>query len=191
MTSIWFIMGPTCSGKSTFLRTAEAYFKPGDLGLVEVGKMMRAKYPPEYFKGQAAPSHTAREAWEMCSTKIDEHRTAGKRIVLVDGQPRDGHQALKASVLYPNARYLWLSASLEVRRARGESTRDPEEFKTLTEPRLTNDMIQHYETMWSLVMMDKADRIVAVPTANPDGKDPAELFGTVLGYMQAGIRSGR
>jgi ATPase subunit of ABC transporter with duplicated ATPase domains len=88
------IMGPTCAGKSTFLNYAVEK-DPGHVGLVEVGKMLRAKYPPSYFEGQAAPAKTQKEAWDMCEGRIRDHLAEGKTIVLVDGQPRSHDQVIR------------------------------------------------------------------------------------------------
>jgi ATPase subunit of ABC transporter with duplicated ATPase domains len=48
------IMGPTCAGKSTFLNFAIEN-DPGRVGLVEVGKMLRAKVPALILRGPSCP----------------------------------------------------------------------------------------------------------------------------------------
>jgi hypothetical protein len=190
MSQIIFVMGPTCAGKSTFLDAARDFYEPGDVGFVEVGKMMRAKYPPSYFAGMAAPKHTAHEAWEMCEGKIDDHRSAGKRIVFVDGQPRDEDQARNACTFYPKAKFVWLNCPLALRETRGSITRDPEEYATLTKPRLTNDMIQGYETLWILTIMGRASDIYCIDTSNEKNLKPRDLFGYHLAALGTLMRSG-
>lgn len=99
MSNLKFVIGSTGSGKSTFLQAAQ--IKLGDaVGLVEVGKLLRAKYGPDYFKGQAAPDHTEAEAWKMCVDTIEEHRKAGKQLILVDGQPRSMKQCRKVMEIF-------------------------------------------------------------------------------------------
>jgi hypothetical protein len=87
-------------------------------GTVEVGRMLRAKYPPEYFKGQAAPAHTAAEAWQLCIDGIEENIRLGKKAILIDGQPRDEEQAEKVMGLPYMHVFIGLHASIEVRRKR-------------------------------------------------------------------------
>jgi predicted kinase len=88
---IFFIMGTTCAGKSTFLDDTLEKYKD-DIGVVQVGKLLRAKYPPEYFEGQAAPEKTKIEAWNICYNTTNELVEEGKSIILIDGQPRDEEQ---------------------------------------------------------------------------------------------------
>jgi len=88
-----FVMGGTCAGKSTLLAYAKRT-APERVGLVEVGKLLRAKYPPDYFDGEAAPKHTQKEAWELFLSKTAERmRNPEIDLILVDGQPRDVDQA--------------------------------------------------------------------------------------------------
>lgn len=188
---IVFVMGPTCSGKSTFLRAASDFFEPGQLGLVEVGKMMRAKYPPEHFQGQAAPKHTAGEAWQMCVDAITAHQVEGKRLILVDGQPRDRDQTINACAMYPKAKFLWLSAPLELRQTRALLTRDPDEYEALTKPRLTNDMIGHYDVMWWLGISNRLGSVVQFDCSNLENEKPGVLFEDLLTALWEGTRTGR
>ena len=89
---LFFVVGATNVGKSTFLKSvAEAH--PHGVHLVEVGKWMRAKYPPEHFQGQGAPAHTQAEALNMLFASVLEGDRKGARFILVDGQPRNPEQA--------------------------------------------------------------------------------------------------
>lgn len=93
MKTVAYIMGGTCSGKSTFLHYAKSKLG-GAVGLIEVGKLLRAKYDPSYFQGQAAPAHTQQEAWELFAEALEGYlKNDGVALVLVDGQPRDVPQA--------------------------------------------------------------------------------------------------
>lgn len=117
-----FVIGPTNAGKGTLLALAG---KLPHVGLVEVGKMMRAKYldpasphyDPDHFKGQGAPKHTAVEAWQMMLDGIAAAEAAKKDVVLIDGQPRDVEQARRCAFeleLYEK-RFIALHASHEIR----------------------------------------------------------------------------
>lgn len=72
-----FVIGATNAGKSTLIEAA----KHLGHGTVEVGKAMRAKHPPEYFKGSGAPEHTEIEAWQCM---LDEMLLADQ-VRLPDG----------------------------------------------------------------------------------------------------------
>jgi adenylate kinase family enzyme len=91
-TFLFFVMGATNVGKSTFLQSVKDAW-PNDVHLVEVGKALRAKYPPEYFQGQGNPAHTQQEAIDLCFAGILDGEFLGRRYILVDGQPRDVGQA--------------------------------------------------------------------------------------------------
>jgi hypothetical protein len=132
-----FIMGPTNAGKSTLIQATKDYYP--QFGTVEVGKLMRAKYPPEFFQGQAAPKHTAVEAWQMMLDGIAD--AGAKKAVLIDGQPRDIEQCERSILLpYPKL-YIVLTASAEVRefRARARDSADPKRLE-LALARLHGDL---------------------------------------------------
>lgn len=90
-----FFIGPTNAGKSSIL---EAVRRKGNpiISFIEVGKLLRAKYldpasphyQPDFFKGQAAPKHTEEEAYRLMADGIVAASAVGKRVVLIDGQPR-------------------------------------------------------------------------------------------------------
>lgn len=184
ITHIKFIMGPTCSGKSTFLKQAckEA---PDIFGTVEVGKLLRAKYPPEYFKGQNNPKHTAAEAWALCEEGVQKCRQNGKRIVLVDGQPRDVPQVNLCFTKFPSTEYsseFWLiDACLEERERRARASRSGPDLETLALPRLTNDMIAYYTVLVELLKAKVPVRIF--DSSNAYGVDPEILFSTLVSRM--------
>lgn len=145
-----FVMGPTCAGKSTLFDYVRKHAP--HIGLVEVGKMFRAKYPPSYFQGQAAPAHTREEAWQMCEGAIREHAAAGKLHVLVDGQPRsiDQVEACFTKLAdFPRKLFVYLDPGLEERTrrlvGRFKLPEEQEAFE-LGRQRLTND-ISTYEVV--------------------------------------------
>lgn len=138
---ILFVIGITNSGKSTFLERMKR-LRHDQVNLVEVGKQMRAKYPPEYFQGQGAPEHTAKEAWAM----MVEGVAAGKgKFTLVDGQPRDIDQMEAIYAGYVNrpeyeCRFLHLTAPYTIlaKRANFRDGADPARYE-LTMERLKTD----------------------------------------------------
>ncbi len=157
------VIGCTCAGKTTFMdyvRDACFLRKDGDkIGTVEVGRAMRAKYPPSHFQGQASPAHTRKEAWELCVAGVNEHIKAGRTLIFIDGQPRDFEQLYDMRTLWAEgSTSLWfthLYAPLKVRKHRAlrrafpsqESRSEPralEEFELLW-ARLTDDMRLYYE----------------------------------------------
>lgn len=123
-----FVMGCSHAGKSTFLDFAVAK-KPAQVGVVTVGAKLRAKYldpkspfyKPDFFRGQAAPDHTREEAWSICEEGVRAHAADGKRLVLIDGQPRSIDQ-VEACVTrlpeFPRKCYLLLHANILTRTAR-------------------------------------------------------------------------
>lgn len=141
-----YVIGCTNVGKSTLLNYAAA--QPG-VGLVEVGKMMRAKYPPEHFQGQSNPTHTAAEAWQMYLDGVARHTAAGAQLILIDGQPRDRTQTLELLATRGVRRmFLHLWAPEEVRRGRAE-LRDAgrPDLLELSRRRMLNDPPQVYDVL--------------------------------------------
>jgi hypothetical protein len=141
---IYFIMGPTNVGKSTFMDYAKA--QPG-CATVEVGRMLRAKYPPEFFAGQAAPKHTQAEAWQMMLDGIAAAEAQGAARVFVDGQPRDMQQAERC-VRFDNScfRLLWVPGTLREARAKNRDADDPAKLE-LSLHRLQTDLLTGYDVV--------------------------------------------
>lgn len=189
--SVFFVMGPTCSGKSTLLEELTHAISPDDLGLVEVGKMMRAKYPPEHFQGQCNPKHTQQEAWEMCESAIRGHKADGKTFIVVDGQPRDREQARLCASRFPeedgyNCEYILLDASLEERERRARIDRSGDDLEKLAIPRLTNDMIAYYGVLVELAFLGK--KVIPIDTTNEDEIGTVEFMHSIIDYMKASHR---
>jgi adenylate kinase family enzyme len=87
---LFFVLGATCVGKTTFLQAMKEHY---NAHLVEVGKILRAKYSPEHFQGQGNPAHTKQEAMQLCISGIMDGMDAQAQYIFVDGQPRDSEQA--------------------------------------------------------------------------------------------------
>ncbi len=147
---ICFVIGCNGTGKTTLMDVVKKDFPA--FGTVEVGRMMREKYPPSHFAGQSNPAHTATEAWQMLLDGMAKAFVEGKEIVFVDGQPRDIDQARNCLELWPDAQYLHLYASDEVRknRCRGRDSEDPEKLK-LSTARHESDSINNYKVLCLLL----------------------------------------
>lgn len=141
------VTGVTNAGKSTFLAAA-----PAPWGRVEIGKLMRAKYPPSHFKGQSNPTHTAAEAWQMYLTGIAECEDRGCQIILIDGQPRDHKQLDAVLASRRHTRFLrmflhlWAPAEILAARAQARDGADEEKL-ALTRQRLVNDAQPNYSIL--------------------------------------------
>jgi len=133
------VIGVTCSGKSTLMDVARN--RPL-WGTVEVGKLMRAKYPPEYFAGQCNPTHTADEAWRMYLDGLEKNRKRGTVCCFVDGQPRDQSQfdeILQDKVDTHHFLHLWAPKGLLLLRSTERDGADEERLK-LSSARIDNDV---------------------------------------------------
>lgn len=181
MSTIVHLMGPTCAGKSTLINRLLAI--SADVGAVEVGKMLRAKYGEAYFKGQAAPQHTQGEAWQMYQDGVKAKIAEGKKIILVDGQPRDIQQARDIVGLWHaphRAVYLLIHASEEVRAQRAVASRTGDNLE-LAKARLKNDYENCYKVMVELTKAGEVYRVLdSTDLGSMDGL--AELVLADYGY---------
>lgn len=176
-----FVMGPTCSGKSTLL-SAAADVSP-HIGLVEVGKILRAKYPPSHFEGQCNPTKTAGEAWELCVQEVMARESEGKSIILVDGQPRDKTHVQKICETFVRrgkfkVRFILVDAELDQREKRARASRAGEDLEKLALPRLTNDMISNYTVIVELIK--EGQNVEVFDSTNRQGLGPSDLFAPLI-----------
>lgn len=179
MQTLVYLMGGTCTGKSTFIRCAKEHY--GDTaGFVEVGKRLREKYPPEYFKGSAAPDHTEREALDLylseANALLDKHD-----LVFVDGQPRRESQVevvLNSFSTIPKV-FLLFHASAEVQavRAGQRFVRDPKSFE-LAIARIDNDRKQGYDCLVALLKNNMTVNVVESTVTSE------QLFTHAAGIME-------
>lgn len=181
-TGLLFVIGPTNAGKSTFLQKAKAAWP--EVGLVEVGKMMRAKYPPEHFQGQAAPAHTQVEALQMMMDGIKAAEAAGCPMALIDGQPRDMDQ-LKL-ILGMRDKYmiaflhLWAPLEERERRARERDKDNPAKLE-LSLARMKNDPPMIYE-IFSTVITTPC--VAATRNTSQDGGNVLDCLDNVRLYFK-------
>lgn len=113
--------------------------------------MMRAKYPPEYFKGQGNPAHTQAEAWQMCLDSIAAQPK--KKLILIDGQPRTMDQLPKTLALNDAAHrayvHLWAPTDIREARVTGRDQADPARLE-LARKRLHGDVPDIYNILSTL-----------------------------------------
>ena len=163
---IAYIIGPTNAGKTTLLDLAA---KRPDVGVVEVGKYMRAKYPPSHFKGQNNPAHTAVEAWQVYCDQLKANEDAGKILILVDGQPRDTKQTI--DILNDRDRqdrrvfvHMWAPTEVLAMRSQNRDGGDPEKL-ALNTARLVSDMPSNYNVLSRLLGAGRLAPLVHVDTS--------------------------
>ena len=151
MASIVHIMGPTCAGKSTLIDQLQQ--RSQDIYTVQIGKFLRMKYGAGHFGGQAAPLSTKQEAQDLYFEMINEGLSHGKKIILVDGQPRDLDQCRLMSQCWPDHKvsFLLVHAEFEVRKVRAQAGRAQGPELDLAIQRLNNDYANNYIVMAELL----------------------------------------
>ncbi len=90
----------------------------GKIAFIEVGKLLRALHPPDYFKGYMAPSHVQEEAWSLFMQYYQKALDAKAEIIVVDGQPRAPDQVVGICSLPIPRQFLYLHAPEGERRRR-------------------------------------------------------------------------
>lgn len=166
---VWTI-GPSGAGKSTFLKVAAKYpsteFLPG---VVSVGALMRAKYPPEHFQGKGNPAHTANEAWELFLSETARLAAERHNLIFVDGQPRDMTQlALALALPHPMLfLHLWAGRAIREERIRHRDGSDAARL-ALDLARLDNDRSDLYDIVSALgAMSNSAALLWSYDTGSP------------------------
>lgn len=172
MKHIVFVMGSTCAGKSTLIEQAVKQYGP----LVRtclIGKELRARHPPEYFRGLAAMPETEPEVREIFSNRLTEFMEDDRAgYLLCDGIPRlptqvefisrELDRARHAYDQRIDARFIVLHADAnEIDRRAHE--RDCGANLELTLSRIKTDKLLGYDTLISVV---KEYDVSAVDTSN-------------------------
>lgn len=85
MPKIICLMGITCSGKDTLAERMQE-LHPDNVGLIQIGKEMRKRHPPEYFKGLGAMAHTETEVWSIFEEQ--KKLSEDKKLIVLTGVPR-------------------------------------------------------------------------------------------------------
>lgn len=140
---LFSLFGQTNTGKShlcDFLRKRE------HIGLIEIGREMRRRHPPEYFEGKGAMDKTEAEVWRI----VDEARVrnAGKQVIVIDGQPRLKRQVDELRDRFGPFAMIWLHAPDSVLRDRAikRAAGDRAQLK-LSLDRMVNDRVQLFEVL--------------------------------------------
>lgn len=143
------VCGVTCSGKDTFVeRAAELY--PRIVGTIQVGKEMRLRHPPEYFKGLGAMADTEPETWAIFDEQYKRMEGQGKSIIFVSGMPRLKGQVEKLQ-RYCDPTFLFLYVSEDVLSKRlDERFKNNPSARELSIKRMVNDKIQLYDIMMEI-----------------------------------------
>lgn len=98
MKTIVFVMGATCSGKTTLIEKADEYFADTATTLC-VGKILRKKHPPEYFEGSGAPEKTTQDVLDIFDKGVSDFKDSTYSMLLVDGMPRQDCQIQRVAEL--------------------------------------------------------------------------------------------
>lgn len=152
---ILHLMGATCSGKTTIINKLLSL--SDEVAAIQVGKVLREKYGEDYFKGQAAPAHTADETEQIYKHGLAKAVKAGKKLIVIDGQPRDERQVamcLDTCSQYSGEYQLSFTvvhASHAVREERARSGRKPGPDLDLALARLNNDYKNFYDAVIPLL----------------------------------------
>src|SRR5690606_10206962 len=78
------VIGATASGKSTFIDFAKKQY-PDYFTSINIGQILRAKYPPEYFEGQGTLDKTEDEVRKLVEDAVTELVSRDKQVLLIDG----------------------------------------------------------------------------------------------------------
>lgn len=188
MIPIVFIMGATCSGKSTFLDFCKKVLG-NHVHTANIGGILRSRHDPDFFNGDAAPAHTAKEAWDIFEEEFYKGmETPGVDMIMFDGQPRRpeevGNLYRYKSVL-TDFRFVMFHASAEARKRRIDTrfpipegrvgmpgyVEDVKEFeklarsRDLAEARLTKDTSQLFDVWGELSR--RGEYVLSINTDKP------------------------
>lgn len=157
MKSLVFVLGCTCSGKTTFIETAKASTEFGDLfDSVNIGQILRKRHPPEYFEGKGAMAKTEPEVKALFFDAVHSFVGGNREYLLVDGMPRLVSQlpwVVDAARMYDirNVSFLWFHADDDVRLARGIARDSDPAAVELMKNRLVGDKILYYDVLHALI----------------------------------------
>jgi|SRR6056297_308547 len=159
-------VGVTNTGKTTLfdrLRLIPHY------GFIEVGKEMRKRHPPEFFKGLGAMKDTESEVWEIVAEHYQAAISAGATVIFCDGQPRMREHVVELQRRFGDYSLIQLHAPFELltTRASIRDAGDPSKQR-LNEQRLHNDYRQLYDTLAEYHMQTGRVSYLVDATQSPD-----------------------
>lgn len=203
MLPVVFIMGSTCSGKGTFCDFAKMILQE-HLHVIQIGKILRDRHPPEYFNGLAAQEKTEPEVWEIFEEEY--YKGIGRKgvdVIFVDGQPRLPAQVRKC-LSYANAftdfRFVMLHASADARRSRIErrfpfppvpenlsdeyaiASERVEANRKLAHSRIANDQVQLLD-VWAELQL-QGQYVTVCRTEQPAVTYQAHLLSLICGSLK-------
>lgn len=150
------IFGSTNVGKSTYIEKAAANRGPWSnlkIATAQIGKELRKRYPPSYFKGSGACDHTEKEALDLLQQFVDQSQDAD--VLLIDGQPRRVDHIDPILKMCPELEVIWLFEPDEIiterAKKRAEQSDDPIGHFKLSKARMVNDKLQLWPVVWELL----------------------------------------
>ena len=173
MTNLLFMMGPTNVGKGYTISYAVAEYGGYP---VSVGNLLRAKYGPDFFKGQQSPEHTRDEARKMMVEGIKFGIDQGYDMILVDGQPRELTQIDAIFDTYINGPlknivdvyFLLLHCDDELRMKRLlNRDKDPAALE-LSKKRFAKDTGELQKIFYQILLRDYGKRIIPMDMTNSE-----------------------
>lgn len=151
MCHTFYLFGTTCVGKDYFIETALDRY-PNIFGAVQVGKEFRKRYPPEHFEGKGALIKTEDEAFDIFCEQWTKSFDAGKKYILVSGQPRLQSQVKRLSDFVQGKQtilFLWVPDEVIHRRIEDRFKTD-DNWRAAAKQRFINDKIQLFDVLFTL-----------------------------------------
>lgn len=159
------VLGITCAGKDTLMEYIASNYE--GVGLVQVGKEMRKRHPPEYFKGLGAMQSTEEEVRQIYCEQYGQVKH--NRLVLVSSQPRlisqvsfvyevDGHR--KRAFLFIRASDAEINHRVNERFPNWRTDESHLKSRELSLQRINNDRIQNYDTILEIISQGDDDILV-------------------------------
>lgn len=164
MSTIIHLLGNTGAGKTTFMDHITSTY-PQHVAGISVGRELRKMFPPDYFQGQAAPTHTEELAMKLYADFVHEHEHLP--LIIVDGQPRKTSQ-VEPCLKVPGSHHFWLFHAEHSTRELRLRTRDAGDAAKmdLALQRLDNDYRNQYEVMIKLAELGQGLLIVKSEQVN-------------------------
>lgn len=181
-TTLLCIMGPTNVGKTYMLNYAKNTYD--SCHIISVGKILRKKYHPSVFKGKQAPSNMTEEAKKLMVDGIIEGINRNKKLILVDGQPREMPQIEAIFDNFINGKYsnqlyvhfVILHCDDEVRMQRlMKRDKDPSLLE-LSKKRFKNDVKEIEKLLDEIKNRDCEDLIVTLDTTENQEQNFDDLY---------------
>lgn len=161
MCNRYYVLGTTCAGKDYMMEQTQQQL-PHLVGLVQVGKEMRRRYPPGHFQGQGAPEHTEVEALSIYKEQLAEAEAQGYKHIFIAGQPRRISQ-IEQTVLTHPGKVLWVYADDSTLRERAGKRGDAATVQ-LSLDRITNDKVALFDVLFHL--MEENVEIIPIHTSD-------------------------